>query len=563
MFKLLKYLWAYAPRGKYMLVFLAIAAGVSRDLVMLVINQAAAAVNTDAWLSVWLPVFVLVLLGFLLSGYVYRVASESFVTQLVKVIRLDLTQNLFKVKPGFLSERGHGALYQIMTQDVTTVSRFSARLLEMLPAVIFLSIAIPQVFMLSIAAGLLVICVMIGGIAAYDIQRRALMKEVENIRTLEIAYFDRVYDTINGFRELRLNENRRDDLYEHIAQIVDDHRDAQILVQKKYGLGDMAVQALKFGLFGGILFLVPFLAAQDATTVFQLLTIVLFSLMPFEGLVSKYPQFIAAGVCFGRVDELNQALAKYLPDSLTTDAPAGPFETVEMRNAVAVHRGREQSGFQLGPLDFTLNRGEVVFVVGGNGSGKTTFFHVLAGLMDPIKGELLVDGEPVPREQMETYRSRFSAVFIDYYLFRKLYGLYEAPEKLSDDVISEVGLAGLTEIAGGEFKRVDLSAGQRRRLALAVAMLEDRQILILDEFVADQDPQKRKYFFEVLLPKLKAAGKTVLVATHDLSRVNMCDRLVRFDKGRIESIRKFVDGEEVREGGDAGAEPGQPALTDA
>jgi putative ATP-binding cassette transporter len=327
--------------------------------------------------------------------------------------------------------------------------------------------------------------------------------------------------------------------------VVEEARAARLFVETRYATGEIIVQALKFSLFGSVIFLVPFLADQTATTVFQIITVVLFSLSPFEAIVTKYPDYVHARICFIRVMELHDKLAGFagMPQAVGDSALA--FETIEMSGVLATHGARETSSFQLGPLDFSLKHGETTFIVGDNGSGKTTFLSVLTGLLEPVQGHLAVDGASVPIDRMEQYRALFSTVFTDFHLFRRLYGLLHVDGAMADEVLGKVGLSGITRLDGNEFTRIDLSAGQRRRLALAVALLESRKIIVLDEFVADQDPEHRRYFFEELIPEFKAMGKTVIVTTHDLKWISSCDRLITFEDGRIKSIRHFADGREL------------------
>ena len=206
---------------------------------------------------------------------------------------------------------------------------------------------------------------------------------------------------------------------------------------------------------------------------------------------------------------------------------------IQLHDIETKYNSRETSSFALGPLDFELHRGEVVFLVGSNGSGKTTFMNVLCGLLDPTAGVIEVDGKALAPEDMGTYRAQFSAIFTQYHVFRQLYGLEGVSPEAADEVIEKVGLTGITEIRSDSISRIDLSAGQRRRLALAIALLEDRNVLVLDEFVADQDPEKREYFFRSLVPWLKAQGKTVVVSTHDLAWLDCADRVFTFDNGKM------------------------------
>src|SRR5262245_43526023 len=103
-------------------------------------------------------------------------------------------------------------------------------------------------------------------------------------------------------------------------------------------------------------------------------------------------------------------------------------------------------------------------------------------------------------------------------------------------------LAGKPRLTDGEFRTVDLSSGQRKRLALVVSLLEKRPILLLDEWAADQDPEFRRKFYYDLLPELNRAGVTVVAVTHDdryLDGLGVPARRLRMDEGR------FVEGQVV------------------
>ena len=188
----------------------------------------------------------------------------------------------------------------------------------------------------------------------------------------------------------------------------------------------------------------------------------------------------------------------------------------------------------LGPLDLAFRRGETVFLSGGNGSGKTTLAKLLTGLYGPTAGEIRVDGAPVGAAGREAYRQMFSAVFWDFHLFEALLGL-DRPELNEEarDRLERLGLGRKLAVADGRFSTLDLSAGQRKRLALAVAWLEDRPVCLLDEWAADQDAGWKEVFYRELLPELKARGKTLFVISHDDRFYDAADRLVRLEEGRV------------------------------
>jgi putative ATP-binding cassette transporter len=187
-------------------------------------------------------------------------------------------------------------------------------------------------------------------------------------------------------------------------------------------------------------------------------------------------------------------------------------------------------------LDFSLKSGDLVFITGGNGSGKSTFLRVLAGLYPPESGEVIFDGKRLTDSTRDEYRALISAIFFDYHLFTRLYGVRDAEQQEIDRLLAKFRLNEKTGVKNGEFRTLDLSGGQRRRLALIVTLLERRPIVLLDEWTAEQDPEFRRKFYDELLPEMLAAGQTVIVISHDdryLSELQLPCRRIRMEEGRI------------------------------
>ena len=103
--------------------------------------------------------------------------------------------------------------------------------------------------------------------------------------------------------------------------------------------------------------------------------------------------------------------------------------------------------FQIGPIDFTLNAGELVFITGGNGSGKSTFLRVLSGLYPPDSGEIMLDGMRVDGSTRDHYRKLMSAIFFDYHLFRRLYGIPEPEPGELDRLLAQFRLGDKTGLS--------------------------------------------------------------------------------------------------------------------
>ncbi len=189
----------------------------------------------------------------------------------------------------------------------------------------------------------------------------------------------------------------------------------------------------------------------------------------------------------------------------------------------------------MGPINLTIHRGELLFLIGGNGSGKSTLAMLLTGLYEPASGEILIDGKPLSAGDMAAYRQHFSAVFTDVWLFDKLLGPggEEADPALVETWLHRLKMVNKLTLENGKILNLKLSKGQKKRVALLLALAEGRDIILLDEWAADQDPHFRREFYQVLLPLMKEMGKTVFAISHDDHYFIHADRLLEMRQGEL------------------------------
>jgi putative ATP-binding cassette transporter len=220
---------------------------------------------------------------------------------------------------------------------------------------------------------------------------------------------------------------------------------------------------------------------------------------------------------------------------LPLPASNGHSPKLEFEGVTHAYTSEDQNaGFTLGPFDLTVEPGELVFVIGGNGSGKTTLAKVITGLYLPQAGRVRFNGQIVSERNQESYREYFTAVFSDFFLFENLLGLeHHAIDEQARDYLKQLRLDHKVTVADGVLSTIDLSNGQRKRLALLTAYLEDRPVYLFDEWAADQDPVFKNFFYQQILPELKQRGKTVFVITHDDQYFGVADRLIKLDYGQI------------------------------
>jgi putative ATP-binding cassette transporter len=340
---------------------------------------------------------------------------------------------------------------------------------------------------------------------------------------------------IEGRKELTLNRERARMLYEQEFELhAQSERDHAQRGDRWNSINENFVTVMMLGAIGLSFFLADSMGwAGTATAATYSLTI-LFIGTPLASVVASVPALIAGDVALRKVEELE--LAPYAPE-FARDVPVHErsFDQLELRSVHYSYPARDgEAGFEVGPLSWTLNRGEIVFVIGGNGSGKSTLARLLSGLCEPTDGELRIDGKRIEPASYGSLRALFSAVFSDFHLFKHVLGAQgSADPEAASEWLGRLGLHEKVAIADGRLSDLRLSTGQRKRLALLLGVLEDRPILLLDEWAADQDPVFRRTFYLEILPQLKATGRTIVAITHDEAYFAVADRILKLDSGRL------------------------------
>src|SRR5438876_5652583 len=338
-------------------------------------------------------------------------------------------------------------------------------------------------------------------------------------------------------KELKLHAARREAfLSERIEATTEDSRRRALAATQHYVVAETWTQILFYGLLGGLLFTAPAAKGLNAETVSGYFLATLYMVGPVWAIIKSWPILARSRIELEKVRELGVSLAAANGESQTPVRLEPPCEWQRLDfDGVTFSYPADVDGqaFVLGPLDVTLRRGEIVFLVGGNGSGKSTFVKVLTGLYSPQVGAIRLDGLPITDKNREWYCQHFSAVFSDFYLFDSLLGLGGADlDARAHRYLVDLELDAKIKIRDGGFSTTALSQGQRKRLALLTAFLEDRPVYVFDEWAADQDAHYREIFYTRLLCDLKARGKTILVISHDDRYYHLADRLVKLEYGK-------------------------------
>jgi putative ATP-binding cassette transporter len=289
-------------------------------------------------------------------------------------------------------------------------------------------------------------------------------------------------------------------------------------------------------MLGLVLFIVPIYIPSVSAELVKISAAILFMITPAFGLMQTLNIMRSAESAAGRMMSLEGELASLeeqgsrgTPENVSSDFAEIRMEGIEF--AFPVSSGEKP--FAVGPLNVTIRRGEVIFVTGGNGAGKSTFIKLLTGLYQPERGRLMIDNLPISVSRLRSYRALIAPVFSDFHLFDRFYGLEAFNEITAREFLVWMEMTNVADITGDQFTRTDLSTGQRKRLALVAALLEGKPILILDEWAADQDSHFRLKFYREILPELRRRGLTIIAVTHDDRYFDVADRCLHLEEGRL------------------------------
>ncbi|MBO1504735.1 multidrug ABC transporter permease/ATP-binding protein [Serratia proteamaculans] len=435
-----------------------------------------------------------------------------------------------------IEQLGSASLLASLASDIRNITIAFVRLPELVQGVVltlgsaaYLGWLSPQ--MLAVTAVWVAVTVFGSGCLVSRVYRH-----LTSVREAEERLYEHYQSAIDGRKELALNRDRAKALYREAYQPdAEDYRH-HIIRADTYHLSAVNwSNIMMLGAIGLVFYMANSLGWADTTVAATYSLTLLFLRTPLLQAVGAFPTLIGAEVAFGKVKALR--LADYQPEFSAVAAKA--WQTLELRDVIFHYGATEQkTGFAVGPLNLTLHRGELVFLIGGNGSGKSTLAMLLTGLYQPVSGQILLDGVPQTPIDMPDYRRLFSAIFTDFHPFHHLQGPEgEQPDaELVESWLNRLNMKSKLQFDGLRVTNPQLSQGQRKRLALLLAVAEKRDILLLDEWAADQDPQFRRTFYRELLPQLRALGKTVFAISHDDHYFEHADRLLQMRDGQLSEL---------------------------
>ena len=374
-------------------------------------------------------------------------------------------------------------------------------------------------------------------------------------REARAELFQRFRSLTDGLKELLMHRARRQEFVEKdVRGAAEIYRKTNLEATRIQAFLGAWNQVSLYSLIGFIIFLFPSFGLISSEALTGYIVAMIYMMGPISTIISIVPTLERGQVALENIERLGISLDAGAEDVQTKEVvgPEPGISPIIQWTDVVFSYGEDKGAetpFTLGPISLELRPGELVFVIGGNGSGKSTFVKVLSGLYEPLRGDVRLGGTMVTDDNREWYREHFSVIFSDFYLFKRLFGQSDPQvHRLAPQYLRLLNLEQKVTVRDRTFSTLDLSQGQRKRLALVTAYLEDRSIYVFDEWAADQDPNYKEIFYKTLLPDLRARGKTVIVITHDDRYFHLGNQVIKLDDGKVvEYVR--AEGKRLRSQG--------------
>lgn len=518
------------------LLLLSLFPGISNAIIVMIISKF---ITDDVDAKYLLLFFAVVTFIYIVTIRISKRKTTNMGVLISHKFNLLVVDKIFKIPFRKYEKVKSGKVYTILNDDINEIFFLSQSIIQIYTSFITTLIVLVYLVTLNLTSSLMLLAVT-GIIMGIVILMSKPLKSVGQKSRLKREHFTSLISgLLNGFKELVLHKVKRDGFQMDIEQSSKDSFKAR---QSHINLTiDSALfSELSFTIAVGVsCLLFPLLFDFDKELITAYVIAVLFLLGPVGTLINEFPKVINAQMSWKRIkDFLSKADTEVISNQDEEEIVLSKIKQIKVDKVCFTYQEeseQENIKYGIGPIDFEANQGELVFIVGGNGSGKTTFLKLLIGLYKPSSGQIQINGEAVSQKVLSEY---FSVIYSDFYLFKKLYDIQEHRLGQVNEWLEVLQLSDKVKIEDGAFSTINLSKGQRKRLAILKSYLEDRPVYFFDEVAADLDPGFRDFFYNELLIKMREEGKILIIISHDDKYFDLADNIYKMDMGRISTVKK-------------------------
>jgi cyclic peptide transporter len=505
--------------------------------------------------------FLLVLITHVGGRKIAQTKMIKLSNNLALDLRIDLIHKLFTTKYQRFEKMEEGRIFTTLNDDTGVLAGTAGMIVLLLTNIVTAVSGFIYMTTISVSSTLVVVGVTIGLIFYYRFVAKSGRRFMEAARDAQNVYLSLLNGTLKGYKELSIHRRKKYEFKQDVIKSSEINANRNIMAGLKF-LNANLIGDLFTIIVLGILSIVisRVVTGVNIVTLISFVMVLLYLLGPIRIILSGLPTITRLRVSWGRVKGFVRDLdARGSQESVkefikNLDIPGEkdpiplegldyhpePIGHLKVQGLMFAYKSESgEEGFSIGPVDFELNKGETLFLIGGNGSGKTTVAKLITGLYLSDKGSIKIDDQEVEVNQLGEY---FSTIYSGFHLFKKIYGV-DTSDKEADiqKYLQLLNLDQKVQVKDNEYSTLDMSGGQRKRLALFQCLMEDRPIYLFDEVAADQDPEFRRFFYRELLPYMKQAGKLVIAITHDDHYFDVADKVIKLDMGKVDLECKGED----------------------
>jgi len=517
-----------------MILLMTVLSGLANVLVIIMVT---AFVGSNINMKYMFLYFGLIVAVYLFGRRFVQISLTKITRSIVYDLRIRLVNKIFSASYEKFEGIDRGRVYTALNDDVNTIGGSINEIILLITSFITAVGAFIYLASLAFWATIVAIFIIVSIATLYYIVSKNVNPYFEEARNSRDDFMRLVNGMIDGFKELSLHRNKkieyRGDIGESAAEFRDKMTTADIKFTNAFMVGESQLVIL-LGLVS--ISMSEVFPSVKAHTVMNFVVVFLYLIAPVNGILSSIPSLMNLRIAWDRVQKFTQEIPENIDLSVIPKKLTEKEYVLEAKNITyqyPIPEG-EKEGFSVGPINLKIKSGEIFFIIGGNGSGKTTLAKMLTGLYESHSGQILLNNKIHKGHELSEY---FSSVFNPAYLFEKLYNINtNEKQEAIDKYLKVLNLDHKVQIVNGKYNTIHLSSGQRKRLALLQCYLEDSPIYLFDEWAADQDPEYRNFFYRSLLPEMRALGKIVIAITHDDHYFDVADKVVKLDRGEIETL---------------------------
>ncbi len=536
--KLVHLLQAESKKATQFILFMIFIAGITNAGLVAIINMGASSVFAGSEVTWEFMLFLVTLILFMYA----KIMSEKKGKSLIEKVMTDMRKRIFtKLMNAPVVQMENMSKTEVITKtslNISQVLQSSDSIVYGLQAMIMMLSCTIYLMFISFTSFVIVFT----GVALIAVIRH-FNSRLNKEEKLQVQNGDEqqsaiVNSLLEAFKELKINQLKSSDLNQTYIDLVDKISKLSIRSSNQFNKIRVMSQGMFFLILAIIVFIVPLFNDSYNDELMEITAIVLFIVGYLSGFLEVIPVIYKANSALDSIQIIEEKLDKYAETHNDCDEETlkqfKDFDKIVLKDLRFTYVDELDSHpFSIGPINLTIKRAETLFIVGGNGSGKSTLIKLLTGLYCSNDGSFTIDDEAIKPENVQCLRELYSIILTDFHLLDRFYGYSDVEKSTVDKLIKTMRLDHKVSFKDGKYSTLKLSTGQRKRLALIAAIIEDKDIYVFDEWAADQDQYFREFFYKEIIQDLKNKGKTVIVVTHDEQYWDCSDRLIKLDYGQI------------------------------